>query len=145
MSHLIHWDPFRNWLRGGMDDSLPDLWRRELERNGEGVWKPRADVVETPEAYVVKVEMPGMKSEDVNVTLTGDTLTLKGERNSETQKDEDHWHVVERVSGSFVRTFKMPTAIDASGVDAEMKDGVLTVTVRKAPEVSSARIEVKTK
>ncbi|MCA8942739.1 MAG: Hsp20/alpha crystallin family protein [Planctomycetes bacterium] len=142
MKDVAKWNPWATLFGTPFDEGIRDAWSRALEGN-EGSWKPRADVVETPETYVIKAEMPGIDPDDITVTMTGDTLTLRGERRHEEKREEEHWHVVERTAGTFVRTFRIPTRVDSSGVEAEMKNGILEVTVRKAPEESSKRIKVK--
>jgi HSP20 family protein len=100
-------------------------------------------VIEKPEAYLVKVDVPGLKAEDIDVNLTGDLLTLRGERKQEEKKEGHHYQVFERRYGAFERAFTFPTSVDPDHVEAEIKDGVLTVRVMKREEGKSAKIKVK--
>jgi HSP20 family protein len=113
----------------------------ETETSGE--WTPRADFVETPEAYVVHVDTPGISPNDITVTLTGDVLMLKGEKAEEEKREDDNWHITERRYGAFSRSFRLPAAVKTEDVLAEIKDGVLTVKVLKAKEATPKRIKVR--
>ena len=99
--------------------------------------------MEKPEAFTIKVEVPGMNADEIEVGLRGDVLTLRGERKQEERKQGEHYQVFERNYGSFERTFTLPTPVDADHVEAETKDGVLTVHVMKKEEGKSAKIKVK--
>ena len=105
----------------------------------------QVDVSETPESYVIKAEVPGVDADELDVDLSGDTLTIRGEKRSESTSDDENYHVVERRYGSFQRSFAFPAPVAAEGVTAESKDGVLTSIVRKAPTATSQRISVKSK
>ena len=108
-----------------------------------GGWFPQMDVIENADSYVVKAEVPGIDPKDVEVTLTSDRLTIRGERRHEEKKEGEHWHSMERSYGSFERTFSFPTPVASDGVDAEIKNGVLHVTVKKSKEAQPRRIAVK--
>ena len=123
-----------------MFDFAPQLWR--TEQNGAD-WAPSAEVIEKPEAYIVKVEVPGMNAEDIDVNLVGDVLTLEGERKQEEKKEGEHYQLIERSYGSFARSFTFPTPVNADHVEADIKDGVLTVQVMKKEEGKAAKIKVK--
>lgn len=146
MSRLTVWNPFRRQEWG-----YPTTWNDMMDRffapammegNGEDRWFPRMDVRETPESYVFTCETPGLRAEDINVALSGDVLTISGERKKEEKREKDQWHVTERSYGSFTRTFSFPTAVESEGVDAEMKDGILTVKVMKSKKVLPRKISV---
>ena len=94
-------------------------------------FSPRASVHETAEAYVVRLDLPGIRPEDVHVSLTGDTLTIQGERKQEVEKAGDQWHLLEQSWGSFQRAFTFSAPVEADGVQAESSDGVLEVRVKK--------------
>lgn len=106
-------------------------------------WTPRFDIIEKPDSYVFKTELPGMEADDVDVTLTGDLLTIKGEKKKEETREEDHYRITERVFGSFQRSFNIPGAIDPNSLEAELKNGVLDITVAKTKESRPSRIKVK--
>lgn len=98
----------------------------------EGQWMPTVDVSETDESYRIRAEIPGVKKEDVQVTLEQNVLTVRGERRRHEEKKEERFHRVESFYGKFVRRFTMPDDADESKVDARFEDGVLTVTVGKS-------------
>lgn len=146
MTALTKLNRFRTPLFMAPWDDLESFWRRltpwTAEENG-GTWNPLADLVEEPDAYVVKLEIPGMKAEDVHVDVNGDVLTIKGERKLEEKKETDSYRMVERRHGSFERTFTFPNAVNPDAVQAELKDGLLTVRVTKSKELKTKRIAVK--
>lgn len=131
---------FGNDLRRFMGEGLP-----RLEPTGLTQWNPRVNVRETPENYVIEAEIPGCKPEEIKVTLTGDTLSIFGEKKAEQKRDDEQWHVWERSHGSFQRTFTFPSPVDEKSVSAETHDGVLTVTIKKTTKAPSRTIEVKPK
>jgi HSP20 family protein len=108
-------------------------------------FSPRASVHETAEAYVVRVDLPGIRPEDVDVSLTGDTLTIQGERKQEAEKAGEQWHLAEQSWGSFQRSFAFASPVESDGVQAESQDGVLEVRVTKAKEAQPRKIEIKSK
>ncbi len=107
---------------------------------------PSLDVSETKEAVVVKAEIPGMDPKDIHVTLQENFFTINGEKKQEKEekeeKDERH-HRIERSYGAFTRSVRLPVAVDASKVDAKFKNGLLTVTLAKAPGVKGTAVPVK--
>jgi HSP20 family protein len=106
---------------------------------------PALDVAETPETFVVKAEIPGVEAKDIDISVTGNTLTLKGEKHEEKEEKGKTWHRVERSYGSFCRTVTLPVPVKADRIEAESRDGVLTVTVPKSVEAMPKKIAVKTK
>ncbi len=105
-------------------------------------WNPVADIYETKEAYVFKVELPGISKEDIKVELTGDNLTIKGERKEEKEVKKDDYHRVERFSGSFLRSFRLPKNADAQNMKATMKEGILELKIPKSEESKSKAIPI---
>jgi HSP20 family protein len=124
---------------------------RFLEPVGEpfelmgGDWMPKLDISETKDAMVLKAETPGVDPKDIEVTLMGDLLTLKGEREkaAEEKEEEERYHRIERTYGTFFRSLRLPTAVDGSKVTATFKNGVLVVTLPKTPAVKGTLIPVK--
>jgi HSP20 family protein len=100
-------------------------------------------VKETKDSYVFKADLPGVKEENLDVSLTGNRLTISGQRQEEKKEEGDRHYVYERSFGSFSRSFTLPEGIDVDHVQAELKDGVLNVVVPKKPEVQPKRILVK--
>jgi HSP20 family protein len=106
-------------------------------------WTPTADVSETKDTVVVRAELPGVEQRDISVTIQDAFLTIKGEkRHEKTEKDERH-HRVERSYGSFARSMRLPSTVDASQVTASFKDGVLTVTLPKTASARGTSIPIK--
>ena len=108
-----------------------------------GDWAPKLDVSETKEAMVVTAEMPGVDPKEIEIALTGDLLTLKGEKEKETVEKEERYHRVERTYGAFLRSVRLPMAVDGSKVTATFKNGVLIVTLPKTPASKGTMIPVK--
>jgi HSP20 family protein len=128
---------FDGWLSDLFGEETLPAW------SGEELFVPKVDVKETEEAIEFTAEVPGLKPEDIEVTLTGDVLTLKGEKKSEHEEEKENYHLVERSFGSFQRSFRLPVEVDREKLEATHKNGVLKVTLPKTPESGTARIEVK--
>jgi HSP20 family protein len=105
-------------------------------------WAPALDLYEDKDNLVVTAEVPGMKKEDIDISLHEDSLTIAGERKEEKQYGENETSRAERFYGRFQRTIALPKAVDAGQVKAAYKDGILTVTLPKAPEAKPRQIEV---
>ena len=95
-------------------------------------WAPVIEVFEKEDKYVVKAELPGMKEEDIDVSVLGDTLTIKGERKAESEVKEENYYCCERSYGSFFRSIALPSNINAQKIEATFEDGVLEIRP-KAP------------
>jgi HSP20 family protein len=108
-----------------------------------GFFLPAIDVKETNEAFQFKADLPGVKEQDVEISVTGNRLTLSGQRQEERREENERQHVIETTYGSFSRSFTLPEGIDGDHIQAQMKDGVLTVTVPKRPEVQPRRITIE--
>jgi len=134
-----HW-PFQRSVTRDLDQMMRRMFDGKPTR---GEWMPDVDMVENKDGYVVRAELPGMKPEEVHVSVNGDVITISGEKHKEEKRTEDNWQVLERYSGSFTRSFRFPTEVRQESVDAVLKDGVLTVNVVKATESKSASIKVK--
>jgi HSP20 family protein len=149
MAHeLMEWRPFRevSRLRREMDRLWEDYFgagRRAL-RPMEMEFAPAVDVKETADQVVVKAEVPGIDAKDINISVTGDVLTIKGEKKSEREEKEENYHLVERSYGSFSRSLVLPAAVDMDKIEAKYDKGVLTITCPKKEEVKPKAIEIKT-
>ena len=108
-------------------------------------WAPAIEVFEKEDKFVVKAELPGMKEEDIDVSVVGDTLTIKGEKKAETQVKEEDYYCCERSYGSFFRSIALPSTVDAKKIEASYEDGVLEVSLPKAAEVKPKKISVSAK
>ncbi|HEU6447541.1 MAG TPA: Hsp20/alpha crystallin family protein [Verrucomicrobiae bacterium] len=107
-----------------------------------GEWAPALDVFEDKENFVVKAELPGMKREEIDVSLHDGNLVISGERKSETKSEESQTHHSERFYGRFERSVALPAAIAVDKVKADYKDGILTVTLPKTEEAKPKKIDV---
>ncbi len=108
-----------------------------------GEWTPSLDLSETKDALVAKLEIPGMDPKDIQVSLQENLLTIKGEKKQEKEEKDEHYHRVERSFGAFTRSVRLPVAVDGSKVNAHFKNGLLTVTLPKAPGAKGTTIPVK--
>jgi HSP20 family protein len=125
---------------------MEDLFERPIWKpNGERAWMPVVDIFEKDDKFVVKAELPGMKVEDIDVSVAGDTLTIKGEKKTESEiKDEDYYRC-ERTYGSFFRSILLPSTVDPSKIEANTEDGILEVTLPKFAQVKLKKIAVSAK
>lgn len=106
-------------------------------------WSPAIDLEETDGAYTVTAELPGLKPEEVDVSVENNVLTVRGEKKrEETKEEKGKWHVVERSYGSFERSFTLPRRVSEAKVEARFEDGVLNINLPKAEEAASRRIKI---
>ena len=146
MSNLIRFEPMREMvsLREAMDRLFNDAFTPSL--NASGGWQsPAVDLYQTDDEVVVKASLPGMKADDVQISITGDMLTLKGEFKQEEEKKEKAYHLREQRYGAFERSFNLPTSVVSDKAKAEFENGILTITLPKAEEVKPKMITVKAK
>jgi HSP20 family protein len=143
---IVRWEPFRDLVT--TQDRLNRLFNETMGRfvGTEGVrsgaWLPAVDIYENEQNIVLKAELPGVDPKDVEATVHEGTLYLKGERKYEKELKEENYHHVERAYGSFARSFELPASVDADKVQAEFKDGVLTLTVPKKEEAKAKKIKI---
>jgi len=136
-------------------DEMQDLRNRMnqvLEESGRGAhessprhWAPAVDVLENEQAIVLQAELPGMNKDDIDIELTGETLTLHGERKLESAQRGEHFHRIERQYGPWQRTFQIEVPIDTAKVAASYEDGVLTVHLPKQEAVKPRQIAIDVK
>jgi HSP20 family protein len=132
------WDPFR-----AMENLLRlDNWNDYPLTRSEATYAPTFDVKETKDSYVFKADLPGLKEEDVDVSVTGNILTITGKREAEEKKEGENWHAVERSYGNFSRSFKLPETADTEKVEARMAHGVLTLTLPKRAESQTRKVTI---
>lgn len=147
MADIMEWRPFRevSKLRREMDRLWEDYFGpgRKALRPMEMEWMPSVDVSETEDKVVVKAEVPGMEAKDIDISLSGDVLTIKGEKKAEKEESGENFHLVERSYGSFSRSLRLPVGVEADKIEASYKQGVLTVTCPKKEEVKTKAIEIK--
>jgi HSP20 family protein len=151
MNAMTRWNPWKEMEEAQRHLSsvfnLTPFRRGAIVQDDEAMtlpeWAPAADVVEDEKEYLIKVELPEVRKEDVKVTLENGTLTIAGERKSEKEVNNRKVHRVERSYGRFVRSFLIPDDADASAVNAAFKDGVLSVHLTKSEKAQPKQIEVK--
>jgi HSP20 family protein len=146
---LIRWSPIsRGRDLARVQHEMDRLFDRFLEgtplgNGSSSSYAPAVDIEETPEAFVFRADLPGIKLEDVKVNLMGDTLTIRGERKQAATEQKGNVHRVERVYGVFERTFELGKRVHGDKVNASYKDGVLEVRVPKAEEARVREIPVQ--
>jgi len=145
---LVPWRAFGELssLRRDMDK----LWDRfsgetPFAKTFGETWLPSVDISETKDNFVVKAELPGLEAKDVNVSISGDVLTIKGEKKTEEEEKDEHYHCVERYSGSFQRVFQLPSGVKTDMIEATFDKGVLRVTLPKVEEARKKEIDIKVK
>ena len=136
------------WTGSGLRRDMDRFFERLLESPWSdlpamGEFIPALDVTESKDAVTVKAELPGMEPKDIAVTLEGDILTIKGEKEEKKEEKDERRHRVERSWGSFVRRVQMPAAVEGSKVNAAFKNGVVTITLPKASGAKGTTIPVK--
>ncbi len=150
MANITRFDPFREMLtlRQAMDRLLEDsvvspASLRSLGNGDAAALTPPLDLHETSENLVLSMALPGVKPEDVNITITGQTLQLRGEFKTDASVKRDEYLHRERRFGTFSRQLELPTRVRGDAAQATFEDGVLTLTIPKADEAKPRRIEIK--
>ena len=146
---LIKYYPFTEMssFQHDMNRLFSDFLGRAPDRRNisEGLWAPMMDIEETKTDIVVKAEIPGMKKEDIKIQITGDALTISGERRHEEETQEKTYHRIERMYGQFQRVLRLPTEVQSGKTKAAYENGLLTIIIPKAEEEKPKEtvIEVK--
>jgi len=144
--NLVTYDPFRD-LRS-LQDEVNRLFSSSFSRSGDGeltrgAWSPSVDIFEDKDRIVLEAELPGVKPEDVDISIENNVLTIHGERKFEKKDDQGNFHRVERSYGSFTRSFTLPPTVSAENANADFDNGVLRLTLAKREEAKPRRIEIK--
>jgi HSP20 family protein len=143
---IVRWSPFRDLMgiQQEVNRLFDDLITRRTETGAEGaVWVPAVDVSESADAIRVKVEAPGVAKDDFKISVQNNVLTIRGEKKMEKETTEENYHRVERVYGSFFRAVELPSAVQTDKVNANYKDGVLTISLPKSEEAKPKEIAVE--
>jgi HSP20 family protein len=141
---LTRWDPFQEMLNLRRTvDRLFDNVSTDHDWAQPTQWGLAVDVAENKDAIIVKASVPGINPDDLDVSYSDDTLTIRGEIKSENEVKEDQYHVRERRYGSFSRSITLPTKIKGDAIEASYQNGVVTLRLPKAEEVKPKRIEIK--
>ena len=145
MVNLVRWEPFREMisLRQAMDRLFEDSFVRFPHLSGDGVREFPIDVYQTKKDLVVKAALPGVKPEEVDITITDDAVTIKGEHKEEQETKEDDYLYRERYYGAFSRSVAIPVKVKGEKAEATFEEGVLTLTLPKAEEIKPRQIKIK--
>jgi HSP20 family protein len=152
MTTMMRWDPFQD-LRSAQDEmaQMSPMLAHALglhtqqgnARATTTAWAPALDISERKDAYLVTVELPGLKPEDLDITMEDGLLTIQGERQFTSESSEQQFHRVERRYGAFRRSITLPAHVMAEAIQASFEDGVLQILVPKAEEATPKRIQVR--
>jgi HSP20 family protein len=146
MSNLIRYDPMREMMgmRDAMDRVFEDFFGRSpVGYEGYGI--VNMDMYQTSDDVIVKASIPGIKPEDLNISITGDTLNIRGEIKLEEEVKEANYHMREMRSGSFTRSVLLPCKVVSDKAKADFENGILKLTLPKAEEIKPKTITVKAK
>jgi HSP20 family protein len=145
---IVRWDPFRE-LEDVSERLNRVFGRSNLARDEirdpitAASWVPSVDVSETPEEFQIKAELPEVKKDDVRVSVNANVLRIEGERKQEKEEKNKKYHRIERSYGSFLRTFTLPDNVDDSKVQAEFKEGVLSIRVPKSEKAKAKSVQIQ--
>jgi len=152
--NIIRYDPFRelmqmrqHWLfhqNQNFEQSYGPAVQAEETQSLGSTWSPLVDVFEDSEGITLKIELPEVDANDVDIQIEGNALTLRGERKLERADKQEGYHRIERNYGSFSRTFTLPSTVEVGDITAESRDGVLRIALPKKPETKSRQIKVRT-
>ena len=146
MANLIRWDPVGEMMgmRNAMDRAFDEFFSRTpMQFEGYGVFD--LDLIQTDENLIVKASLPGVKPDDIDISITGDTLTIKGNINEDNEFEKESYHIKERKSGTFSRSILLPVIVQSEKAKAEFENGELYLTLPKAEEMKPKTITVKAK
>ena len=131
-------------LRNRMNRLFSDFSRgvEQPEPMDEVEWIPPLDVLENKDDIIVRTDIPGMKSDEIDLSISGDVLYIRGERKREVGREDENYHTIERGLGKFDRRVSLPTSVKVDGIKASYKDGVLTVQLPKLGEEEAGEIKV---
>jgi len=143
---LAPWRPFREVT--SLRDEMDRLWVRFF---GEWPtlepfhreWSPFLEMSETKDNIVVKAEVPGMEPKDIDISLTGDVLTIKGEKKQEKEEKDEDYHRAERSYGAFTRSVRLPQEVQSDKIEANYRNGVLKITLPKSEEAKKKEVKIK--
>lgn len=149
---LLKWSPRRDMFDmfeefNRMVDQMikTDRGMTEDETFAGTLWAPRVNIAETNDNYMVELELPGVKKDDVKITFKDHILTIEGEKKMTNELKEDDFIRKESIYGKFSRSFRLPEDVEVDKIDANYKDGILTITLPRVEEKKPKQIEVKVK
>lgn len=141
---IVRWKPMRDVsvMQDEINRMFDNFWGGFEGQDGATL-APAVDVTEKADNFIVSAELPGLKKDDIKLTLQNNVLTISGSKKRETESKDDQYHRVERSFGSFCRTVNFPTSVDASKINADFKDGVLTIELPKVEEAKPKEIAIQ--
>jgi len=141
---ITRWDPFRELsaLQNRVNHLFQDFNRGQDELTTTTSFVPAVDVYEDEHKVTLKLEIPGISQEDLDISLENNTLTVRGERKFEKEEKEENFHRIERRYGSFARSFSLPSTLDPESVQANYENGVLKIELAKREEAKPKQIKV---
>lgn len=145
MNTITRWDPFRNisTLQEQVNRLFEDsFFRGRADESSLAAWTPAVDIYEDGNQMVIKADLPDVHEKDIEVRLENNLLTIRGDRKFEKKVSEENYLRVERAYGSFSRSFSLPSTVDAERINAEHRNGVLTITLPKREESKPRQIKV---
>jgi len=149
MANLVRWDPFGEmWsLRQAMDRLFEDAWvrpwgGRRSDEDGAPTRSLALDLYETGDNLVVTAAVPGVRPEDIDITIQGDVLTIKGETQTEKDAAEEHYHLRQRRYGRFYRQVELPKSVKSDAAEAHFENGLVRLTLPKAEDAKERKIPV---
>lgn len=144
------WDPFEDMKKfhKEMEDSMRNMYKTPIRAKNMQIRQPLADIIETKDSVIAKIELPGVDKKDIELNITENMLSVKAEKKHESEEKNKNFYRCERSYASFQRAFSLPARVIAEKADAEMKNGILTVKIpKKAPRIEekpkAKRIAVK--
>jgi len=144
MTTIARFEPFRGFstVQDQVNRLFNDTFRTQGEDSALTTWAPAVDIYETPNELVVKADLPDVNEKDIDIRVENNLLTIRGERKFEKSVSEDNYLRVKRTYGSFSRSFSLPNTVNAEAIQAEYKNGVLTVTLPKREESKPRQVKV---
>ena len=145
MANVTRWDPFQDML--SLREAMSQLLEESVvptpgSTRANQSFVPALDLSETPEAFIVEAAVPGIQSDDLNITIENNVLLISGEMREEEERKERNYHRVERRFGSFQRSVALPNTVKADQISAKLENGILHLEIPKAEEVKPRRITV---
>jgi HSP20 family protein len=143
---VVQWDPLKELL--ALKDRMNKIIENAMSRSqyggsgDAGTWSPAVDIYETPERFVLAVELPGLSPGDIDVRISGNTLTLRGERKLEKGIQQENYHRIERSYGTFSRSFPLPAGVKASEAKADYQLGILHIEMPKSREPGPEQVRI---
>jgi HSP20 family protein len=142
---IVRWDPLKDLMT--MHDRMNKMFNDAFDKTslpGQGDWLPPVDIYETEDEIVMISELPGLEEKDMDIQVSEGVLTLKGEKKYPVDREGDNYYRLERAYGKFQRSFAVPNTVDFESIKANLKDGVLKITLQKRTEIKPTVIKVET-